>query len=73
LGALDKRVGDLEKAGDGMRDTIKGMQDDIFGFQRAKDETLLYIDEELEKQRNGSTTKWGDISVSLSLGFQPPK
>jgi prefoldin subunit 5 len=72
LEALDKRVDGLEKAGDGMRNTIKDVQDSISGLQRAVDKIGTHIDEELEELKNESATKWGGISVSLGLGFQPP-
>ncbi|KAI9779955.1 MAG: hypothetical protein M1839_007111 [Geoglossum umbratile] len=65
LEALDKKVDSLENTGNGMRDTIKGTQDDILGLRKAKDETLMYIDERLGKLRKGSATKRGDISVSV--------
>ncbi|KAI9773217.1 MAG: hypothetical protein M1839_002225 [Geoglossum umbratile] len=65
LEALDKKVDGLEITGNGVRDAIKGAQDDILGLQRAKDETLMYIDERLEKPRKGSTTRRGDISISV--------
>ncbi|KAI9863554.1 MAG: hypothetical protein M1813_003577 [Trichoglossum hirsutum] len=65
LEALDKKVDSLEITGNGVRDAIKGVQDDILSLQRAKDETLMYIDERLEKLRKGSTTRQGDISISV--------
>ena len=62
---LDKKVDSLENTGNGMRNTIKGAQDNILILKRAKDETLMYIDEGLENLRKGSATKRGDISVSV--------
>ncbi|KAI9766551.1 MAG: hypothetical protein M1840_006509 [Geoglossum simile] len=69
LEALDKRVDSLEKARDGMRNTIKDVQDSISSLQKAADKRGTHIDEELEELKNESTTKWGGISVSLCLGF----
>ena len=46
-----------------MGDTIKCAQDDIRGLQRVKDETLMYIDERLEKLGKGPATRRSDISV----------
>ncbi|KAH0537621.1 hypothetical protein FGG08_005613 [Glutinoglossum americanum] len=67
LGALEKRVDNLEIAAGEMRDTIKGVQNDISGLQRAKDKTLAYIHKELEKLKNGSATRPANISVKLDF------
>jgi len=41
---------------DEMKESIKELQNEILGLKRAKDETLLYIDEEFarKKKRNQS-------------------
>jgi len=48
LQVLSKKIKEIKDDGGRLNDVIKRVQDDISSLQRAKDETLEYIDEQVQ-------------------------
>jgi len=49
---IQNKLRDMEKdLKDEMTESMKAVQDEILALKRAKDETLLYIDEEFARKR----------------------
>ena len=53
---IQNKLRDMEKdLKDEMTESMKAVQDEILALKRAKDETLLYIDEEFARKRKRSS------------------
>jgi SMC interacting uncharacterized protein involved in chromosome segregation len=53
---IQNKLRDMEKdLKDEMTESLKAVQDEILALKRAKDETLLYIDEEFARKRKRSS------------------